>query len=253
MNRYPEYVNTKVLVIGFCALACAGSAIAQHASVDASLHNSDRPYVQATGEATISAKPDRALIEIGVISQAPTAAVAGAQNAKQTDTVITELTGIAGDKTKLRTATYSVHPNYQTPKPGSPPVISGYTATNIVEVTLDDLTQVSKVIDRATQSGANVIQRLEYRLKNPNAVRAQALRQAAEQAKVSAEAIASGLGVKVVRVFSAEEVTPEEGLGMYKKAPVALAAPAMASPPTPVEVGMIDVSVNVIVRLEIGQ
>jgi uncharacterized protein YggE len=89
---------------------------------------------------------------------------------------------------------------------------------------------------------------LQYQLKNPGAVRAQALRQAAEQAKTSAEAIALGLGVKVVRILSAEEVTSEEDFGMHKKAP-----PAGPTPATPLEVGMIEVGVNVMLRVEIAQ
>jgi uncharacterized protein YggE len=78
-----------------------------------------------------------------------------------------------------------VRPNYQHPKPGAAAAITGYIATNIVEVTLDDLAQVNKVIDSATQSGANNIQKLQFRLKNSRVVRA--LREAAEQAKAGAE------------------------------------------------------------------
>lgn len=105
---------------------------------------------------------------------------------------------------KLKTTTYTVRPVFWYPKPGAAATISGYRATNIVDVTLDDLAQVGKVIDAATQSGANVIQNLDYQLKSPGAIRARALRQAAEQAKISAEAIAAGLGLKVLRVLSAE-------------------------------------------------
>jgi uncharacterized protein YggE len=122
----------------------------------------------------------------------------------------------------------------------------------VVEVTLDDLSQVSQVIDTATQSGANLVQKLQYQLKNPGSVRAQAFRQAAEQAKLSAEGIASGLGLKVVRILSAEEVSPEEGFGMYKKA-APPPPPAGSSPATPLEIGMIEFGVNVLLRVEIAQ
>ena len=87
---------------------------------------------------------------------------------------------------------------------------------------------------------------------NPSTLRGEALREAAEQAKASAEAIAAGLGLRVVRVLSAEEVTSEEGFGMYKKA-APPPPPAGTAPTTPLEVGMIEVDVNVIVRVEIGQ
>ncbi|HLH18648.1 MAG TPA: SIMPL domain-containing protein [Bryobacteraceae bacterium] len=244
-------MNNRFLAIGLLTLVSRAPLPAQRLSIETT-PRPDKPYVQATGEATISTKPDRAVIDIGVISQGPTAPAAGAQNAKQTEACMDELTRLLGANRKLRTTTYSIRPNYQYPKPGAQPQIVGYTATNVVEVTLDDLSQVSKVIDAATASGANVIQGLRYELKNRGAVHAQALRQAAEQARTNAEAIASGLHLKVVGVLSAEEVTPEEGFGMHK---TATAAPlvAGAAPPTPIEIGTIDVDVTVLLRLEVGQ
>lgn len=92
----------------------------QRVSVDAALHTSERSYVQATGEATVSASPDQALIEIGVISQGSTAVAASAQNAGQTSAVLDDLAKLLGGSRKLRTTSYSVRPNYQHPKPGRP-------------------------------------------------------------------------------------------------------------------------------------
>lgn len=222
----------------------------QRVSIDAGLHWADKAYVEATGEATVSAKPDQAVIEIGVISQGPTAVAVAAQNAKQTDLVLADLTRLLGGNKQLRTTNYSVRPNYQYPKPGAAPTITGYTATNVVEATLDDLGQVSKLIDSAAQSGANLIQKLQYQLKNPSTLRAQALRGAAENAKRSAEAMASGLGLKVVRVLSVQEVN-EEGIAMYRKA--APPPPPGTAPATPLEIGMIESTVNVVLRAEIEQ
>lgn len=245
---------SRFVAIGFLVLAFGNTPLARAQRVpnDAALHAADKTYIQATGEGTVSAKPDQAVIEIGVVSQGTTAAAAAGENAKQTESCLSELGRLRGANKKLRTTNYSVRPNYQYPKPGAAPVISGYTATNIVEVTLDDLALVSKVIDAATQNGANIVQKLQYQLKNSAAVRAQALRQAAEQARASADAIASGLGVKVVRVLSAEEVTPQEGPVMYKRV-MAPPAPAGAVSPTPLEVGMIEVSLTVMLRVEIAQ
>ena len=172
------------------------------------------------------------------------------QNARHTDAVLADLGSFLDTTGKLKTTSYSLRPTYQSPKPGAAAAITGYTATNVIEVTLEDLSKVSKVIDRSTQSGANVIQKLQYRLKNPNTIRAQALRAAAEEAKASAEAIASGLGLKIVRVLSAEEEGSDDSFVMSKKAPVAFGGPA---PATPLEAGTIEVQVGVIVRVEIGQ
>ncbi len=123
-----------------------------------------------------------------------------------------------------------------------------------MEVTLDDLAQVGKIIDAATQSGANLVQSLQYKLKNPTAVRSQAFREAAEQAKTSAGAIASGLGLKVAHILSAAEVIPEdEAFGAYKKVPPPPPLPDGTTPATPLEVGMIEVGVKVILRVEIAE
>jgi uncharacterized protein YggE len=242
------------LAISVLALSFGSTlrAQSQRVPIEATLRAADKTYIQATGEGTISAKPDQAVIEIGVVSQGTTAAAAAAENAKQTDSFLAELGRLLGANKKLRTTNYSVRPNYQYPKPGAAPVISGYIATNVVEVTLDDLTLVSKVIDAATQNGANVVQKLQYQLKNAAAVRAQALRQASEQARISVDAIAAGLGVKVVRVLSAEEVTPQAGVAMFGRA-MAPPAPTGAVPPTQLEVGMIEVTVTVLLRVEIAQ
>lgn len=198
-------MNAKLFVA--CAVTLgAGSLAAQRVAIDASLANSDKPYVQAGGDGVVSVKPDEAVVDIKVTSEGTTAAGVAAQNAKQTDAVLADLKLVLGPGKNMRTTSCSVRPNYQTPKPGSTPTIMGYTATNIVEVTLDDLTLVNKVIDAATGTGANVIQSLRYQLKDPSVVRAQALRQAAEKAKAATEAIAAGLGVKIVRIlWSAEE------------------------------------------------
>lgn len=246
-------MNSRYAAIAIIALTWGGPLLAQaqRVAIDAALHTSDRPYVQATGEATVSIKPDRAVIDIGVVTQGTTAVASAEQNAKQTDAVLADLRRMLGVSDQLRTTSYSVRPNYQYPKPGASPTITGYTATNVVEVTLDDLTRVGKVVDAATQSGANKIQGLQFTLKNSQSLRSQALKEAAEQAKASAEAIASGLGVKVLRVLSAEESVPGEDFGMKKKALPPPPAPGV--PATPIEVGTIDVDAFVILRVEISQ
>lgn len=117
---------------------------AQRVSVDAALHTSDKSYIQASGEATISAKPDQALIEIAVVTQGATGAAAAALNAKQVETVLSELRKVLTGSNQIKTTDYSVRPNYQYPKPGAAMAISGYTARNVVEVKLDDLAQVER-------------------------------------------------------------------------------------------------------------
>ena len=204
------------------------------------------PYVQATGEATVTAKPDQAKISIGVVTQAATAAAAAAQNATQVSGVIEQLRKAAGAAGEIKTTSYSVSPNYTYPR-NAPATITGYTASNAVEVTVSDLAQLGKIIDAATQSGANNVQRLQFGLKNDQAVRARALREAAAQAKANAEAMASGIGLKITRVLALEE-------GAAPSPPVRFASlSASAASQTPVQAGDIEVHTSVTLRVEIGQ
>jgi uncharacterized protein len=204
------------------------------------------PSVRATGEAVITVKPDEAKLDIGVVTQATTAEAAASQNATQSRAVLDKLRGVLGPKADIRTISYSVNPNYQYPREGGKPTINGYTATNTVEITTDNLAEVGKVIDAATQGGANQVQRLQYGLHDEKPARAQALRLAAIEARSNAEAMAAALGLKAGKVILLEQGTPE----VIRPRMTAMAAQVAA--PTPVEAGTIEIhaSVTVTVLLE---
>jgi len=84
---------------------------------------------------------------------------------------------------------------------------------NVVQVTLDDLAKIGTVIDSATLAGANHVQGIQFTLRDQDAVRAEALRQAASRARAEAELLAAALGLKVVRAASVEESSPRIGAG----------------------------------------
>ena len=228
-------------------IALAGAPLlAQRSTTDAA---QAKPYVEATGEATVSAMPDQAVIEFGVVTQNSNAANAASENARQTDAALAEVRKLVGSGDQVKTAGYSVQPNYQSPKPGSAPVIAGYIATNTVQVTVNDLTLVGKIIDAALRSGVNNVQRLQFGLKNPQTVQSQALKQAAIRARANAEAMAEGLGVRIVRVLSAEEAGQSLPATLESFGQLTRAAPAQ----TEIAPGKIDVHVAVTLRAEISQ
>jgi uncharacterized protein YggE len=124
--------------MGVPLVLCAAVLHGQHVSVDAALRTSDRSYVQAAGDMTISAKPDQALIDIGVVTLGTTAGAVAAENAKDTDAVLVDLRKILPAGANIRTIKYSLAPNYQLSKSGAPPTVKGYRATNVVEVTVNN-------------------------------------------------------------------------------------------------------------------
>jgi uncharacterized protein len=237
----------KLAALGVVLMSLGGSLSAQRVSIDAALRTSDESYVEATGEATVSAKPDQVTIDVGVVTEGSTAVAAAGQNARQTDAVLAGLRKLVTGNDQLKTTSYSVQPKYQVAKPGAAPTIASYMATNVVEVVLSDLAQAGKVIDGVLQSGANTIQKVQVGLKNPDAARYQALREAAAKAKAGVEAIAAGLGLHVVRVLSAVEGGEE--FGLEKKA----APPPTAAPVTQVEAADVEVTATVTLRVEVAQ
>jgi len=105
----------------------------------------------------------------------------------------------------------------------------------------------------APPSGGNLVEDLTYRSKDPGSPGALALRRAAECAKSRAAAIAEGLGVTVVRILSAEEITSgDEGFGLAKKVPPP-PLPDAVPMPAPLETGIVEISAGVLLRVEIAQ
>lgn len=155
----------------------------------------------------MSFPPDRARIELGVVTQALTSEEAATRNGRTMNAVLAALRDKLGPTATIETTSYAVQPDYQYGA-GTEPKITGYTATNLVRVTLDDLARIGTVIDTGTQAGANRIERIQLTLKDEQAARASALQDAAVRARAEATALADTLGVEVVRIVSVVETPP---------------------------------------------
>src|SRR6266536_1880973 len=116
----PRMVSSLLILI----LSCSAMA-AQTAAV---------PSVQANGSATITAKPDQAQLDVGVVTNGATAQDASQQNAGLSKTVQDALGKVLGSAGTLQTVSYYVTPRYST-TPNQPSAIIGYTASNTVRVT----------------------------------------------------------------------------------------------------------------------
>ena len=210
-----------------------------------------QPTVEATGSATLSVKPDQVRIDIGVVTQASTAQQASAENSRQFTSVVGELKKAIGSKGEIQTVSYGITPNYRYPKEGGTPTIVGYTATNVVRVTSNDVDNSGNIIDAASRVGANAVRGIEFSLKDEKAVKAKALAEAARQARTNAETMASGVGLKIVRILRLEDVGTPEFHPMDR--PMMMAAKAASEAmPTPVESGTIRVEAKVKVIAELG-
>ena len=204
--------------------------------------------IRVQGEAQVQAKPDRAQIDIGVMTESQDPQTAASQNAQKSDRVIQQMRTQLGQNLEIKTIGYSLNPKYDYPKEGGEPKITGYTAVNTLQVQTDELAQAGKIIDAATKAGANQINSLQFILKDEVEVQKEALRVAALKARGKADGLANALGVKIVRVLHVEEgtagVIPLQAKAMGFEA-------AQMDVPTPIEPGTIEISATVTLTLEI--
>lgn len=195
--------------------------------------------ITASGEATASANPDQAMIVVSVSNSAGTANDAASQNAVQTSNVISVLKSLISSSDLLQTLSYTLQPNYN--NQGS---ITGYTATNTLQVTTYDLTLIGKLIDAAASSGATRVQAPTFGVRDSQALRAKALKAAAAVAITQVQAIAAGLGVKTGNIVSASDSTSTTVTGVLAGA---------AATVTPIISGPVNVTASVRIAVEIQQ
>jgi len=229
--------------LAFLACAVVATAFAQQPPPLSS--------IRVSGDAKVTAQPDRVQVDIGVSTRAPSSQEAAAHNARQVQAVLDAVRKATGPAAVLKTISYSLNPNYDYHVSGGEPTINGYSAANVVQVTLDDLDRIGSVIDAAARAGANHVQGIRFTLRDQDAVRAQALREAVTRARAQAEVLAGALGLKVVRVLAVEENSPR--LTPLYSHPVARAAGLSASAvPTPVEAGALEVTADVTLTVEVS-
>jgi len=217
------------------AILCAGPLVAQPAAV---------PTVKAQGTGTVSVQPDQAHLTAAVVTQGATAEEAARLNASLTASLIAALRAKLGPNGTVQTSSYTVMPRYSTSNADAQKIV-GYTASNSVSVTTNDLGLVGPLIDAANQAGANSVGGLSFGLKNPEPVMQSALALAAKQAMEHAAAIARGLGGRTGAIVSAEESS-----GVM---PMARAFAGEAGGGTPIEAKTVTVSASVTVTAQLVQ
>jgi uncharacterized protein YggE len=197
--------------------------------------------IKVVGEATVNVKPDLAELDVGVVSQAQSAAAAAAENARKMEKIIAALKKEVAAGGEVKTVSYNVGQRYGRPMPGqeTPPIV-GYTVTNVVRARIPDINAVGRVADLALKQGANDIQRVVFSLKDPEPPHAEALRAAAVKARAHANALAASMGLKLGPVVSLTEGGPA-GIPMMEMEAMKVRAAAS----TPIEAGALEMHATV--------
>jgi uncharacterized protein YggE len=200
--------------------------------------------LQVTGQGTVSAMPDEALLLLAVQTQAKSATQASTDNAATMSSVMDALVNAGISKSAIQTTSYSLTPIYENkPDQTTPPNIIGYTARNAIQINITDFSLVGRALDTAVKAGANEVDGVTFTLSPAVSatIERQASQLAIQDADAKAKAVASTLGVSLVGPIS---VTPG-----YVFQPV-FQGLATSAPETPIQPGSLQVTATVQVTYE---
>jgi uncharacterized protein YggE len=211
-----------------------------------------RRTLNVSGSGQVSARPDTAIVTLGVQTEAEQANVALSENSQQMQAVIDALkkAGVAAED--IQTQVINLQPRYEQPPapgpstlPGTPKLV-GYVATNTVEVTVRQLGTLGELLDAAVQAGGNQIEGISFEVSNPATLLDQARAAAWQDAQHKAEQLAGLAGAKLGEVLSITESsqTPRPVLQAVQAAPAAA---------VPVEPGTQTIEVDVQVTWSLAQ
>jgi uncharacterized protein YggE len=160
--------------------------------------------ITVTGEGTVAAVPDSAVIRLGVSSQGKTARAASDANAKEMTGVLAAIkeTGVADRD--IQTTSLSLQPQYEQNKPGAARLI-GFQANNQVTVKIRDIANLPSVLDRAITAGANEMSGIEFVVSEQAKLLDNARTAAIADARRKAELYAAAAGLKIGRTMAISE------------------------------------------------
>ncbi|QDP19824.1 SIMPL domain-containing protein [Sphingomonas xanthus] len=192
----------KPLLFAAAVTAAVPTAAGAQAVASVPVLTGTRVDVNATGEVT--RVPDLAVISAGVQTLQPTATGAIEENATRMERVRAALkrAGIA-DK-DIQTSTISLNPEYRY-QDNQPPRLTGYRATNTVNIKFRDLKRTGAILDALVQEGANQINGPSLTIDKPDEAYDEARVKAVAAGRARAEIYARSLGKRVVRILSVSE------------------------------------------------
>jgi uncharacterized protein YggE len=191
--------------------------------------------ITVTGSGTISATPTQAGFDFGVSTRGKTAVQALDDDSAQMRKLIAALESAGIPATALQTSSVSLSP--VTNDTGS--AIVGYTASNTVSATIDDLSRAGTTVDAAVNAGANQVDGPNLTVADQSKLYSSALRAAVVDARAKADVLAAAGGLQVGAVTSIEE----NGFS----GPIPFTDAKAAAEPTPVQAGTSQITANVTV------
>lgn len=223
-------------------LWCAAPAAVQAAI----LTGAPVPTLNVSAEGKVMRAPDVADVSGGVVSIAPTAAAAMTDNARAMTAVVAAVhhAGIADRDIQTAGIVLQAQYRYQN---DHPPVLTGYQATNTVNLHVRKLADAGRLLDALVAAGANQLSGPNFRVDAADAALDEARTAAVATARQRATLYAQAAGVHIKRLLSLSENGGEQ------PRPIMAMARRMsaAAPETPISPGEVTLGVTVEMVFEV--
>lgn len=149
--------------------------------------------IHVTGSGEIRAVPDMARVNLEARREGEDAAVLKAELDEVTRAVLRLIRDMDIEERLVTAAAVSIHPRYR--HRNGETALEGLTATRSIEVILEDLGNVTRLINGALERGVNGIGGIQLDLSNRDQLERQALDLAVDDARDEAARVARRFGV----------------------------------------------------------
>jgi len=236
------------LAVAGCADDGEEAAPATQTSVPATVSAGSSNTITVTGDATVNAAPDEAVITLSVENDAPEPGTALDENSKSIQKVLDRLKAEGVPEADIQTSNVSLYPvRTYDPQTGKES-LTGYRANNSVTVTLKEAALVGKILAASVETGATNVSGPVWRLTEDGAAVAEALKKAVANAQAKAQTLAEAQGVKVGPVVMiAEGAVEVPVVPMYTAMESAAGRDAAKVAEAPISAGTLEVTANVTV------
>lgn len=198
MRSKPKIFTTSLALAVLSVAAFTFSQVLNIKEVKgATLENTNTRTLEVTGTSSIKAKPDIAVLNIGVTTNDVSTKSVQSENSKVMNEILAKVKDLGVDENDIRTTSYYMYPEYDYSESGTRGKIVGYTLSNMVEIKVRDMDKAGEVLSAAVDAGANVNNGISFNLSNVDEYYNQALSSAMANAKSKADTLAKAIGVKI--------------------------------------------------------
>lgn len=230
------------------SLALGTTAMTAHAQNAAYTVPTDGTLLSVSANAESSRVPDVATISAGVVTQAVDGNAAMRQNAEQMAKVMAAIKAAGIAEKDIQTSGINLSPQYRYVE-NEAPKITGFQASNNVNLKVRDIAKLGKVLDALAAQGSNQINGPTFEIDQPEPVYDEARLEALKKAQARANTYARSLGLQVRRIVSISE----GGGGNFQPVPMVRMQAKSAEMDTQVSPGETTLSVNLEVVFELGK